>query len=100
MPPKSKSTITKILKDIFQSSFVLECDRYHKWERGNSNYLEFSHLNPKANNLDNTEKMATAYCDKVKPYFEVIREHCDKLELLVDNGIWPLTKYRELFFIK
>jgi glutamine synthetase len=44
--------------------------------------------------------MAAAYCNKVKPYFEVIREHCDKLELLVDNGIWPLTKYRELFFIK
>jgi glutamine synthetase len=30
----------------------------------------------KANNLDNTEKMAAAYCDKVKPYFEVIRYHC------------------------
>ena len=54
----------------------------------------------KANNLDNTEKMAEAYCNKVKSYFEVIREHCDKLELLVDNSIWPLTKYRELFFIK
>jgi glutamine synthetase len=53
-----------------------------------------------ANNLDNTEKMAEAYCNKVKPYFEIIREHCDKLELLVDNSIWPLTKYRELFFIK
>jgi len=43
--------------------------------------------------------MAEAYCNKVKPYFEVIREHCDKLELLVDNGIWPLTKYRELFLL-
>jgi glutamine synthetase len=54
----------------------------------------------KANNLDNTEKMAEVYCNKVKPYFEVIREHCDKLELLVDDEMWTLTKYRELFFIK
>jgi glutamine synthetase len=45
-------------------------------------------------------KMAEAYCDKVKPYFEVIRDHCDKLELLVDNELWTLTKYRELLFTK
>jgi glutamine synthetase len=38
------------------------------------------------------------YCDKVKPYFEVIREHCDKLKLLVDDEVWTLTKYRELLF--
>ena len=54
----------------------------------------------KANNLEDTEKMAAAYCNKVKPYFEIIREHSDKLELLVDDEMWPLTKYRELFFIK
>jgi glutamine synthetase len=41
--------------------------------------------------------MAEAYCNNVKPYFEIIREHCDKLELLVDNELWTLTKYRELF---
>jgi glutamine synthetase len=35
--------------------------------------------------------MAEAYCDKVKPYFEVICDHCDKLELLVDNELWTLT---------
>ena len=54
----------------------------------------------KATALTYTQEMAEAYCNKVKSYFEVIREHCDKLELLVDNSIWPLTKYRELFFIK
>ena len=46
------------------------------------------------------EKMADAYCNKVKPYFEKIREHADKLELLVDDEIWTLTKYRELLFTK
>jgi glutamine synthetase len=54
----------------------------------------------KANNLDSSEKMAHAYCDKVKPYFDVIREHSDKLELLVDDEMWTLTKYRELLFTK
>ncbi|MBV1924015.1 MAG: glutamine synthetase III [Flavobacteriaceae bacterium] len=54
----------------------------------------------KANNIEDSEKRASAYCDKVKPYFEEIRYHCDKLELLVDDEIWPLPKYRELLFTK
>ena len=54
----------------------------------------------KANALTNTEEMANAYCDKVKPYFDEIRYHADKLELLVDNEIWTLTKYREMLFTK
>lgn len=54
----------------------------------------------KANKLDDAEKRAFAYCDKVKPYFDEIRYHCDKLELLVDDELWPLTKYRELLFTR
>lgn len=54
----------------------------------------------KANKLVDAEKRAFAYCDNVKPYFEEIRYHCDKLELLVDDELWPLTKYRELLFTK
>jgi len=53
-----------------------------------------------ANMMDNAQNMAEAYCNKVKPYFEIIRAHCDKLELLVDNELWTLTKYRELLFTK
>ena len=53
-----------------------------------------------ANMMDNAQNMAEAYCYKVKPYFEIIRAHCDKLELLVDNELWTLTKYRELLFTK
>jgi glutamine synthetase len=53
-----------------------------------------------ANELTSAEEMAAAYCDKVIPYFEVIRNHCDKLELLIDDEIWTLTKYRELLFTK
>ena len=54
----------------------------------------------KANALTDAQKMAESYCDKVKPYFEVIRAHCDKLELLVDNETWTLTKSRELLFTR
>jgi glutamine synthetase len=54
----------------------------------------------KANALTDAQKMAEDYCNKVKPYFDTIRDHCDTLELLVDDEIWTLTKYRELLFTK
>jgi glutamine synthetase len=53
-----------------------------------------------ANVLKDVNKKAFAYCDNVRPYFEEIRNHCDKLERMVDDQLWPLTKYRELLFIK
>lgn len=43
---------------------------------------------------------AEAYSEKVRPYLEKIRNHIDTLELLVDDEIWPLPKYRELLFSK
>ena len=54
----------------------------------------------KANAISDTNKKAAAYCDNVKPYFEEMRYHCDKLERLVADSGWPLTKYQELLFIK
>ncbi|MFK7748964.1 MAG: glutamine synthetase III [Kordia sp.] len=54
----------------------------------------------KKGNKLNGQKAADAYCNKVKPYFEEIRYHCDKLELLVDDNLWPLVKYRELLFTR
>ncbi|MDR0765532.1 MAG: glutamine synthetase III [Odoribacteraceae bacterium] len=41
---------------------------------------------------------ADAYTKEVRPFLESIRYHVDKLELLVDDEIWPLPKYRELLF--
>ncbi len=66
----------------------------------NKNVLAMTEARKKANALKSAEKMAEAYCDKVKPYFDIIREHCDKLELLVDDEVWTLTKYRELLFTR
>jgi len=54
----------------------------------------------KANVIDNTYQMALAYESKVKPYLDEIRLHIDKLELIVDNEMWPLPKYRELLFTR
>lgn len=54
----------------------------------------------KANKLTKIEKRAFEYCYKVKPFLNEIRYHCDKLELMVDDEIWPLTKYRELLFAR
>ena len=53
----------------------------------------------KANQLEGL-KSAEAYCNKVKPFFDEIRYHCDKLETMVDDNIWPLIKYRELLFTR
>ncbi len=52
-----------------------------------------------ANRIECTRDKAIAYCNTVEPFFSVIRYHVDKLELIVDNEIWPLPKYRELLFI-
>jgi glutamine synthetase len=54
----------------------------------------------KANVLDDPYRKAIAYESKVKPYLEEIRIHIDKLELVVDNELWPLPKYRELLFTR
>lgn len=53
-----------------------------------------------ANKIEKEEEKADYYCEKVKPFFDEIRYHCDKLELMVDDELWPLTKYRELLFTK
>ena len=45
-------------------------------------------------------KLAQHYSDKVKPFFVDIRYHCDQLEAMVDDNLWPLTKYRELLFTR
>jgi glutamine synthetase len=53
-----------------------------------------------ANKIEEAEKKALAYCDKVKSHFDEIRYHADKLELLVEDELWPLPKFRELLFTR
>ena len=52
-----------------------------------------------ANRITEEREKAVAYHDTVAPMLESIRVHIDKLELIVDNELWTLPKYRELLFI-
>lgn len=54
----------------------------------------------KANHIEDERAKAIAYHDTVAPYLESIRYHIDKLELIVDDQMWALPKYRELLFIR
>jgi len=53
-----------------------------------------------ANHAENIVVTANLYSTKVKYYLEEIRQHIDDLELIVDDEIWPLPKYRELLFTR
>ena len=44
-----KSRLSNLISGLFKNSFTLECDRYHKWERGDENWNNITHLNPDAN---------------------------------------------------
>ncbi len=98
----------KGLKEIYGNGFtkmaeqqleIIEAISEHI-EKINEGVTEMTEERKKANNMNDIEKTANAYCENVKPLFDVIRYHCDKLELLVDDELWPLTKYRELLFTK
>ena len=54
----------------------------------------------KANRIECEREKAIAYHDNVVPCMDIIRDYIDKLELMVDNEMWPLPKYRELLFIR
>jgi glutamine synthetase len=54
----------------------------------------------KANAIEDAIEKARLYSDEVKPYLSEIRYHIDHLEMIVDNEIWPLPKYRELLFAR
>jgi glutamine synthetase len=54
----------------------------------------------KANKIEDVRELAKEYNDNVKPFFDKIRYHIDKLELIVDDELWPLPKYRELIFTR
>lgn len=62
--------------------------------------FEMVEARKKANKIEVERTKAIAYHDTVLPHFDTIRYHIDKLELMVDNEMWPLPKYRELLFIR
>lgn len=98
----------KGLKEIYGASFknfakeqlILIEEISSHIESINSNVTKMTDARKASNKIENIEKKAHAYCFDVRPLFDDIRYHCDKLELLVDDELWPLAKYRELLFTK
>ncbi len=56
-------------------------------------------LRAKANDITSQREQAIAYHDNVLPEMEIVRKHVDELEMIVDDELWTLPKYRELLFI-
>ena len=61
---------------------------------------EMTEARKRINNIDDIEEHAKLYGNEVKGFFEDIRYHVDKLEILIDDEDWPLVKYRELLYIR
>lgn len=94
------------LKDIFGEEYnkyaseqlILISDISKYIEMINSGVTKMINERKRANIINDSLKRAEVYCNKVKPLFSDIRNGCDKLELLIDDELWPLVKYRELLF--
>ena len=98
----------KGLKEIFGSDFEIHAKEQLKLIKSISILMEgvnskidlMIEERKKVNKLTNAEKKALRYCNNVKPYLDLIRYDCDKLEMLIDDELWPLVKYREMLFIR
>lgn len=94
------------LKEIFGDAYQEVASEQIELIRHISEHIKLIHstveamieARKRANHLATFVERADAYCNEVKPFFDEIRYHCDKLELMIDDELWTLTKYRELLF--
>ena len=94
------------LKEIFGDAYQEVASEQIELIRHISEHIKVIHSSveamiearKRANHLATFVERAGAYCNEVKPFFDEIRYHCDKLELMIDDELWTLTKYRELLF--
>ena len=94
------------LKEIFSDAYQEVASEQIELIRHISEHIKVIHstveamieARKRANHLATFVERADAYCNEVKPFFDEIRYHCDKLELMIDDELWTLTKYRELLF--
>lgn len=77
--------------------YLLEAVSVHI-EEINSGITKMIDTRKKANRIEDVVQRAHVYCHEVKPFFATIRYHCDQLEMLIDDQLWPLAKYREMLF--
>ena len=93
-----KDIYGKQYNDYASEQLILISDISKYIEMINSGVTKMINERKKANIINDSLKRAEVYCNKVKPLFSDIRNGCDKLELLIDDELWPLVKYRELLF--
>lgn len=93
-----KSIFSDGYKNLAKEQLVLIEQISIHIEAINSLVTKMTSSRKKYNSEESIEKRAKGYCTEVKPVFDEIRYHCDKLELMIDDELWPLTKYRELLF--
>jgi len=86
---EATSTQMKLLKESSKHINIIK-----------SNIDEMIEARKKGNKIDDPKKKAVFYCDEVKPYFDTLKYHVDKLEMLIDDELWPLPKLREVLFTK
>ena len=106
---------TQLLQNISNMAVVFPIDTADKLSARNKQIIqeiaertsaiekgveELVEARKKANKIDDEHKKAIAYHDTVEPKLDTIRYEIDKLELIVDDSLWPLPKYRELLFIR
>ena len=104
-----------LLDNVFKIKSLFPQGKFEKMAQGDlatiehmSGHMQFikNHVNELvearkvANRITDLRTRAIAYHDTVAPQLEEIRYHVDKLELMVDDEMWPLPKYRELLFIR
>jgi glutamine synthetase len=106
---------TTLLENVKNLKIVFSADEYNSLAEGRLELIreigghvssikakvkDMTEARKVANAIDSEKEKAYAYEANVKPYLDDIRYHIDKLELIVDNELWPLPKYRELLFVK
>ena len=106
---------TQLLQNISNMAVVFPIDTADKLSARNKKIIqeiaertstiekgveELIEARKKANKIEDEHQKAIAYHDSVEPKLDDIRYEIDKLELIVDDSLWPLPKYRELLFIR
>lgn len=90
----------KLGEDAFRAQLNLLKIVSNHIQEINDNVEAMISARKKANNMSSMHERAETYCHKVKNYFDKVRYHVDKLELVVDDKLWPLPKYREMLFLR
>ncbi len=113
--PVSTNYQSQLLKNVENMAEIFSSDKAEKLSERNIKLIEeiatrtatieslveeLVNARKLANKIENEREKAIAYHDKVEPKLDEIRYQIDKLELIVDDSLWPLPKYRELLFIR